>query len=260
MATRPDKLPRFATGGSASVVEPSEGKKDAGWEADEMPPAGYFNWLHKLTFQALEWLVERMDSLVARTKEGASSTRLGVHGLDSDGSVDIGEDAQGDGNLNVSAPLAGRPAAMFWGKGGVEAVDCRAGGSTASDIGARGLGGVGVFGVTPSSGPGSPLGSGGVTGVHGVGPIGVHGESDGESGLGAGVRAEGKGNRMGVWATTYGSGAAVHAECDPGSTAPPIQIVARASAPTSVSNGALYYDSTTHKLRVYANGAWVDLN
>lgn len=76
MATRPDKLPRFATGGSASVVEPSEGKKDAGWEADEMPPAGYFNWLHRLTFQAIDWLVERMDFILATP----DSVRVGAPG------------------------------------------------------------------------------------------------------------------------------------------------------------------------------------
>ena len=30
--------------------------------------------------------------------------------------------------------------------------------------------------------------------------------------------------------------------------------------PSSPENGWTYYNTTTHKLRLYANGAWVDLN
>ena len=33
-----------------------------------------------------------------------------------------------------------------------------------------------------------------------------------------------------------------------------------AAAPASPENGVIYYDSTTHKFRGYANGAWVDLH
>ncbi len=36
--------------------------------------------------------------------------------------------------------------------------------------------------------------------------------------------------------------------------------VACSSAPVSPANGTIYYDTTTHKFRGYANGAWVDLN
>lgn len=36
--------------------------------------------------------------------------------------------------------------------------------------------------------------------------------------------------------------------------------VSRPSAPSSPSNGDIYYDSSTHKFRGYADGSWVDLN
>ena len=36
--------------------------------------------------------------------------------------------------------------------------------------------------------------------------------------------------------------------------------VAKSSAPVSPANGTIYYDTTTHKFKGYANGAWVDLH
>lgn len=55
MINRPDKKPRFATGGSAAVTEPSESKKDLGWIA-EKPPHQTFNWLHEKTHEWVEYL------------------------------------------------------------------------------------------------------------------------------------------------------------------------------------------------------------
>ena len=44
MATKPTDLARWADAGGASLVEPSDGKKDVGWLAGERPAAQYKNW------------------------------------------------------------------------------------------------------------------------------------------------------------------------------------------------------------------------
>lgn len=49
------KLPKWATSGSADIVEPSEGKKDIGWVGKgEKPPHETFNWLLNQTYK---WLL-----------------------------------------------------------------------------------------------------------------------------------------------------------------------------------------------------------
>jgi len=39
-----------------------------------------------------------------------------------------------------------------------------------------------------------------------------------------------------------------------------VQFPAQSAAPSSPANGQVYYDTDDHKLKVYANGAWVNLN
>lgn len=46
-------LPRWATGGGASITEPSESEKDNGWVAGTAPAAGEMNWLQNQTYDAL---------------------------------------------------------------------------------------------------------------------------------------------------------------------------------------------------------------
>jgi hypothetical protein len=65
MAIKPLVKPRFATSdlingplGGPNVQEPSELKKDSGWNSGEKPPREYFNWLHRLTYQWIDWLDE----------------------------------------------------------------------------------------------------------------------------------------------------------------------------------------------------------
>lgn len=52
---KPTSLPRWGDV-SGVIVEPSSGKKDAGWAVDERPPAQYMMWLQNLTYQWLAWL------------------------------------------------------------------------------------------------------------------------------------------------------------------------------------------------------------
>lgn len=65
MALKPLVKPRFATDdlnngplGGPNVQEPSEAKKNTGWNSGEKPPREYFNWLHRLTYQWIDWLDE----------------------------------------------------------------------------------------------------------------------------------------------------------------------------------------------------------
>lgn len=43
------------TNGEFNVYEPSEQKKDLGWDLNEVPPRQYFNWLARQTNLALEY-------------------------------------------------------------------------------------------------------------------------------------------------------------------------------------------------------------
>ena len=60
MSDRPDKKPRWATvdtvspeSGKNNVIEPSESKKNLGWDFREKPSRNFWNWLHR---KAHEWI------------------------------------------------------------------------------------------------------------------------------------------------------------------------------------------------------------
>lgn len=55
MPTKPSSKPRFATDGAAPVIEPSEAQKDVGWSTAP-PPHQFFNWLHKFTYEWVNYL------------------------------------------------------------------------------------------------------------------------------------------------------------------------------------------------------------
>ena len=65
---RPTVFPEFAsqdlnngTGGAPNVVEPSESKKDSGWNEGERPPRETFNWLHRITNDWIVYLDEQVE-------------------------------------------------------------------------------------------------------------------------------------------------------------------------------------------------------
>jgi hypothetical protein len=62
---KPTTLPRWATGGTASVTEPNEAKKDLGHQVAERPPAQYFNWLFKTIYSWLLYLQDVAISVLA---------------------------------------------------------------------------------------------------------------------------------------------------------------------------------------------------
>lgn len=63
MAIQPDVLPRFASEDAANgplggnnVIEPSEAKKDSGWNYSERPAREWMNWFQRKTYEWLLWI------------------------------------------------------------------------------------------------------------------------------------------------------------------------------------------------------------
>jgi hypothetical protein len=54
-----EDFPRWATDGSAAVVEPNSGRKDIGWEADDEADEAEFNWLQNKNYEWIRHLQER---------------------------------------------------------------------------------------------------------------------------------------------------------------------------------------------------------
>ena len=69
MAAKPSTVPVWNTGGTNNV-EPTAGKKVAGWAPQERPPAQYFNYLQKLYGEWLEYLSDGNLELATSTVEG----------------------------------------------------------------------------------------------------------------------------------------------------------------------------------------------
>lgn len=68
MVDRPSALPRWATSnvispdtGVPNVVEPPESKKNAGWNYSEMPARNFINWLHRSTYDWLNYLDDKVS-------------------------------------------------------------------------------------------------------------------------------------------------------------------------------------------------------
>lgn len=59
MDAQPVDLPRWGNVRAGAIVEPSEDRKDDGWELNVKPEHQYQNWLHDLTYQWLKWLRDK---------------------------------------------------------------------------------------------------------------------------------------------------------------------------------------------------------
>jgi hypothetical protein len=61
MATyeKPTSIPRWDDD-ETNLTEPSEGKKDIGWEVDEIPPSSWENWKSNLIGNWFKWIDERI--------------------------------------------------------------------------------------------------------------------------------------------------------------------------------------------------------
>ena len=108
-ATRPDKLPRWATvlgthgSGAASRVEPVAARMDAGWPYQEEPAANVQNWLHWETYSWLDYL----DQLRSRP-----ATQV-VAATDADNESKEAADFKCDGvddEVQINAAIAALPA------------------------------------------------------------------------------------------------------------------------------------------------------
>lgn len=60
---KPDAFPRYASvdtpngpSGENNVLEPSEPKKDIGWNFGEFPPRDYMNWIHRKNYEWVKYL------------------------------------------------------------------------------------------------------------------------------------------------------------------------------------------------------------
>jgi DNA-binding beta-propeller fold protein YncE len=67
MTAKPNTKPRWATDAGADLVTPSSGKQDLGYAEGEMPPAPEQNWLHRHTYEWLNWL----DGAIVDFEEGS---------------------------------------------------------------------------------------------------------------------------------------------------------------------------------------------
>lgn len=56
MSTKPTEQPEWASGGSAVLVDPTTGKKQAGWVRKEKPAAELLNWWQNLVWKWTQWL------------------------------------------------------------------------------------------------------------------------------------------------------------------------------------------------------------
>lgn len=70
-----NKFPEYATvisnnpiTGNDNVLEPEDGQKETGWLFKQQPPYEYMNWIHRVTYQWLEYLDSKVNQFAPREK------------------------------------------------------------------------------------------------------------------------------------------------------------------------------------------------
>ena len=243
MATKPTKLPEWATTGG-TTSEPSAGQKAAGWTVATRPPARRMNWILNIIYQ---WCAYVKDAVFVGEagQPGITATGGSSNGA---GGVFTGN---GSGNgLTVSTGSGGK-ALVVTGSGNVPAAEFNAGsggsgralklnggsGSLALEI--VGGGGIGAMRITTEEDSGIMVTcNGGSYGLE------VDGASSGASGMYA---KSGSAGGHGIIAESGNTARA------------PAYLKPMASAPSSPLEGMIYPNSTDHKLYFYNGTSWVDL-
>lgn len=293
--TKPGTLPRWSeeAGGTQHNITPapSSGRQDVGWLPDDEVLAQWMNWwmnlvyrwtayLNDLENQALTWVGIQTFSARPIFSDGIlvnAPTTGNRPGVDSTGNG-TGAGIKGTGGSSNGFGLDGvgiGSGAGVRGTGGttgagVSGVGGASGGTGISGIGTAG----GTAGVAGTGGPSTGIGVTGTGTGSGAGVTGVGGASNAPGmngqggGSGAGVFAQGgSSNGIGVDSVGVGTGqggrfqggtSGYGVECSGNSTRAPLRIVPLSADPSTALEGDTYVNSTTHKLRVYLNGTWVD--
>lgn len=71
-------IPKWASGGGADIVEPSEGQKDLGWETDFRPPPGWMNWFMERAYRHFQGLQLSQSTKWRGVSTGANFNLSGV--------------------------------------------------------------------------------------------------------------------------------------------------------------------------------------
>jgi hypothetical protein len=224
MATKPTNTVRWADV-SGSITEPASGKKDVGWESNEVVAHGVLNWFLNLYHQWILWLDAFADELHTWTRKQTIAPSEAENGLVVTGGANnnaieatAGSGTGGHGVLGVGTGIyngligQGGPSHTNPADGaGVQGT----GGATAGSPGVYGTGGAGGGNGVAGFGVGTYSG---VTGTGGAGGNGVHGT--GGTGNTRGVRGDGTGTGAGGYFTSAaGPGAQAISTSGPGLTA-----------------------------------------
>lgn len=94
----------FATDGGALVSDPGGGKKKAGFDVDEAPPAHWFDWLFRAYWRWISWFDSVLNTDSHNTIQisaDSSSTRPAIKGIGNNGQVGIAAESAAGIALSV---------------------------------------------------------------------------------------------------------------------------------------------------------------